>query len=98
MRESRLQQKCLDWLQENYPDILAANIHGSGWSNKGFPDVLCCINGLFVAFELKVGLNEMDAAQRLWRKRILRAGGTHLAPYTLDEFIENVRSIMHDSV
>ncbi len=96
MRENRLQEKCLNWLQECHPEILAANVHGSGWSNKGFPDVLCCIGGRFVAFELKVGLNEMDSAQRIWRNRIQRSGGIHFAPYTLDEFKENVRSVLHD--
>lgn len=87
MRETNLQAKCLKWLEETYPrDALAANIHGGGWSSKGFPDVLCCIGGLFVAFELKVGENQMDAAQRIWRKRIIQAGGRHYCPRTLVEF------------
>ena len=90
-RESNLQSKCLDWLGEHHPnDVLPANIHGGGWSVKGFPDVVCCIHGLYVAFELKVGENDMQSDQRIWRKRILKAGGLHYCPRTLDEFISCV--------
>jgi hypothetical protein len=91
MRENSLQSKCLSWLGEHHPDdVLPANVHGGGWSIKGFPDVLCCIKGRYVAFELKVGENEMDAAQRIWRNRILKAGGSHYCPRSLEAFIEAV--------
>lgn len=91
MRENSLQRKCLHWLGEHHPDdVLPANMHGGGWTNKGFPDVLCCIRGRYVAFELKVGENQMDDAQKIWRKRILAAGGSHHCPRTLEAFIEAV--------
>lgn len=93
MRESSLQQKCLDWLGVHQPDVLPANIHGGGWSIKGFPDLLCCIKGRYVAFELKVGENDMQSDQRIWRKRILKAGGLHFCPRTVEEFAEIVNQI-----
>ena len=98
MRESKLQAKCLEWLGEHHPrDVLPANIHGGGWSAKGFPDIICCIRGHFVAFELKVGDNQMDAAQRIWRTRILTAGGRHFCPRSLNEFIQAVESVVNRS-
>lgn len=92
MRENALQDKCIDWLRTVHPDIVLANIHGGGWGAKGFPDLITCIHGRFVAFELKVGNNDMDAAQRIWKKRIERAGGVVYKPYTLEEFQSYVRN------
>lgn len=97
MSESGLQRKCLEWLRVNHPrDICAANIHGGGWSAKGFPDLILCIDGRFCAFELKVGENGMQSDQRVWKKRIERAGGLHFTPYTLEEFINDVEDVLHD--
>ena len=95
MREASLQSQCLKWLGEHHPtDVLPANIHGGGWTEKGFPDVVCCIRGRYVAFELKVGDNQMSSAQRIWKTRILRAGGLHYCPRTLGEFITIVERIV----
>jgi len=97
VRENKLQSDCLKWLEEHHPyDVLPANIHGGGWTNKGFPDVICCIKGKYVAFELKVGENQMDGAQRLWRKRILRSGGQHHCPRTLEAFKEIIERNLAD--
>lgn len=93
MRENSLQAKCLKWLEAHHPKgVLPANMHGGGWTNKGFPDVLCCIRGRYVAFELKVGENQMDDAQKIWRKRILAAGGSHYCPRTVEAFAEAVEN------
>lgn len=87
MKESLLQYECLEYLKR-YPDILAVNIHGGGWSAKGFPDLVVCVNGRFAAFELKVGENGMQTDQRIWKKRIERAGGLHFVPRSLGEFVK----------
>lgn len=67
-------------------DIYYINVHGSGWGGKGTPDLIVCANGKFVAFELKVGDNQLSPAQRIHKKRIKRSGGLHYVPRTLDEF------------
>ena len=38
MRERDLQRKCIAWCRGR--GLLAVNVHGSGYSNKGFPDLL----------------------------------------------------------
>ena len=86
MRESKLQQDCIKYLKSK--GIYYINIHGGGWSAKGAPDLIACINGKFVAFELKVGENEMQPDQRAHMKRIKANGGLHYCPRTLDEFIQ----------
>lgn len=96
MKEHDLQSQCLKVLREQYPEIVGANIHGGGWSAKGFPDLILCIRGKFVAFELKVGKNGMQSDQRIWKKRIERAGGFHFVPRTVEEFVEIVEGLCHD--
>lgn len=95
MLEKTLQSECLDYIKQ-YRDIVCANIHGGGWANKGFPDLVACIKGKYVAFELKVGSNKMENAQRLWKKRIEQAGGLHFEIRTIDEFKKTIEDIIND--
>ena len=86
MRESKLQQECVKYLKSK--GIYYINIHGGGWGAKGVPDLITCINGKFITFELKVGDNDMQSDQRIHMKRIKANGGLHYCPRTLDEFIQ----------
>lgn len=82
MRESSLQSRCLSRLKlEGY----VLNIHGGSFGSRGTPDILACIHGKFVAFELKVGDNDLEPAQIIHRKRILRHGGFHFCIRTMEE-------------
>lgn len=92
--EKKLQDKCIKFLKSK--GIYYINQFGNGWSSKGAPDLTVCINGLFVAFELKVGENDLQADQILHRRRIIKNGGLHYAPYTLEEFIKIVEDLMSD--
>lgn len=93
MRESELQEKCIEYLKKN--DIYYINKYGDGRSAKGCPDLLCCINGKFVAFELKVGNGKMKPDQRIHKVRIERSGGIHYTPRSLDEFKVMINRNMH---
>lgn len=90
MKESKLQQDCIKYLKSK--SIYYVNIHGGGWGAKGAPDLIACIHGKFVAFELKVGDNDMQPDQRIHKKRIETNGGSHYCPRTLEEFINIVES------
>lgn len=92
--ETKLQDKCIDYLKQNR--IYYLNLYGDGFSGKGKPDLLACINGKFVAFELKVGANDMQDDQRIHKLRIERSGGLHFSPYTLEEFIAIVKEVSQE--
>jgi hypothetical protein len=94
MRESKLQQECVKYLKSK--GIYYINIHGGGWGAKGAPDLITCINGKFVAFELKTGDNDMQPDQQIHRKRIVTNGGRHYCPRSLQEFISIVREVQDD--
>ena len=89
--EKKLQDKAIEYLEKI--GIYNLNLFGDGWSGKGKPDLLICINGRFVAFELKYGENNLSDAQKLHRLWIQRSGGLHYSPYTLDEFINIVEEL-----
>jgi hypothetical protein len=89
--ETKLQDKCIAYLKKKR--IYYLNLYGDGFSGKGKPDLLACINGKFVAFELKVGANNMQDDQRIHKLRIERSGGLHFSPYTLEEFIAIVKEV-----
>lgn len=92
--ETKLQEKAISYLKEKR--IYHINKFGDGWSAKGAPDLIVCINGRFVAFELKVGENDLQDDQKIHRLRIRRSGGLHYSPYTLEEFIEIVDGLLNE--
>ena len=88
--EKRLQDKAIRYLKGR--GIYYLNLFGDGYSGKGKPDLIVCIKGQFVAFELKVGANNMQDDQIIHKIRIERSGGLHFSPYTFEEF----KKIMED--
>lgn len=88
--EKRLQDKAIRYLKGR--GIYYLNLFGDGMSGKGKPDLIVCIKGRFVAFELKVGANNMQDDQIIHKIRIERSGGLHFSPYTFEEF----KKIMED--
>lgn len=90
-KEKKLQDKCISYLKAN--KIYYLNLYGDGHSGKGKPDIIACINGMFVAFELKVDANNMQSDQKIHKLRIERSGGLHYTPRTLSEFIKIVKDL-----
>ena len=93
-REKKLQDKVVRYLRER--GIYYLNLYGDGFSGKGKPDIIACINGRFVAFELKVGSNGMQDDQKIHKLRIERSNGLHYSPYTLEEFISIVEDLLNE--
>lgn len=93
-KEKKLQDKAIAYLKDR--GIYYINKYGDGRTAKGAPDLLTCIKGRFVAFELKVGSNDMQDDQKIHKLRIERSGGLHYSPYTLEEFINIVEEVLND--
>ena len=89
--EKKLQDKAIRYLRER--GIYYLKLFGDGMTGKGKPDLIVCINGRFVAFELKVGENDLQDDQKIHRIRIKRSRGLHYAPYTIEEFINIVEDL-----
>ena len=95
-RESTLQTKCIQHLKRLR--IYNINIYGAGRSGKGAPDVIACINGRFVAFEFKIGSNDMQSDQVIHKRRITENGGLHFVPRSLEEFQKIVEEVIADEL
>ena len=91
--EKKLQDKAIAYLKEN--KIYYLNQFGDGFTGKGKPDLVTCINGKFVAFELKVGKNNLQDDQVIHKRRIEKSNGLHFSPYTISEFIEIVERLKY---
>lgn len=90
--ESQFQKKAMEYLKDK--GIYHINIYGSGRTAKGAPDIIACIKGKFVAFELKVGKNKPQPDQIIHERRIKRSGGLHYYPYNMAEFTKIVDSLI----
>ena len=90
--EKKLQDNVISYLKGR--GIYYLNLYGDGRSGKGKPDIIACIGGRFVAFELKVGSNDMQDDQKIHKLRIERSGGLHYSPYSESEFIEIVEDLI----
>lgn len=92
MRESALQKRCLNWVSDAYRGkLLAVNIHGGGYSNKGFPDLLVFGRGRAVAVELKSDSGyTVQADQIVWRSRFIKADVPHYVIRDFDTFKKTI--------
>jgi hypothetical protein len=49
--------------------------HGSPYGTAGLPDVICCLDGRFVAFEVKTPAGKLTKLQEITMQRIQAVGG-----------------------
>ena len=92
MRETVFQAKCIKWVAKNYKGkVWTANIHGSGYSNKGFPDLLMFGQGKVIVVELKSDSGyKLQPDQLIWKNRFSKAGITHYVIKSFDAFCSMV--------
>ena len=49
--------------------------HGGIYGTSGLPDIICCVTGRFVAFEVKTESGKLSKLQELTIAKITAAGG-----------------------
>lgn len=64
--------------------------HGNMFSKAGTPDLIACINGKFVAIEVKQPGGVVSALQKAHIKLIERSGGVAFVAYSLEEAKRNL--------
>lgn len=82
MGEKGFENKVKQWLREQGWYYLKT--HGDGYQTKGTPDLLCCINGVFVGLELKSDKGRPTPLQIKRLDEIEKAGGLGLVVYPKD--------------
>ena len=69
-------------------------IHVSEFAAAGTPDLICCVAGHFIAFEVKGPKEEPTELQAYTIERIQSAGGTSAVVHTPEEAIAIVSRIV----
>ena len=72
------------------PDCFCWKEHGGMYGTAGLPDIICCIKGRFVAFEVKTEKGKLTKLQEITIQRIQRAKGEAYKVTSRDE----VKSIL----
>lgn len=85
--ETKLQQSIQKYLRSI--GAYCFKVHGNTYMKRGIPDIICCHKGLFYGIECKVGYNKMSDVQEAHRDMIIKAGGTHICAYNLDD-VKNI--------
>lgn len=83
MKESQFQAKVVKYLR-SLPNTWLVNIWGGGFQTAGVPDVIACINGRFIALELKVEQGRASPLQSRNIEKINEAGGYARVVYPKD--------------
>lgn len=95
-RESTFQTKIIKYLESQGAYVLKYN--ASGISKTGVPDLIACVNGVFVAIEVKAPNGVVSKLQEYNLKQIHNAGGVGLILYPkgFDEFKKIVTKIFDE--
>lgn len=90
--ETRLVAKMRKAGQEEYGKrLVVVKYHGGAYSEAGVSDLLCCIDGVFVAVEVKAGTAYgVTVKQQAFLDRITSAGGVAAVCKSVEEFLETL--------
>lgn len=84
MAEKEITNKILKYLKsQDY--CFSFKEHGGRFGTAGIPDIICCFNGRFVAFEVKTAIGKLSKLQEVTIQKIKDAKGEAFKVTSLDE-------------
>lgn len=94
MLEKDIENKIKRWLSSK--GIYHFKVHGSSFMPPGIPDIIACVNGMFVGIEVKnAGLKRNQSEQqKIHEELIIKSGGR----YILADSLENVQECLCDII
>ena len=93
MKEKTITNQILKYLKSE-PECFAFKEHGGIYGVSGIPDVICCYNGKFVAFEVKTLQGKLSRLQEIMIKRINNAGGMAFKVTSLQEVKDILKGVV----
>ena len=82
-QERELKRDVLNWLNLQGCYVFTQGMHTRTGGRCGTPDILACVQGRFLAIELKVADGRLEPAQATEIERIRTAGGCAIVAHTL---------------
>jgi len=89
-------EKTIENSIKRYLDSIGAwhiKTHGSLFSKAGVPDIIACVNGIFVAIEVKKTGGVVSELQKANIKLIQHAGGIAFVSYSLKETKQHLKEL-----
>ena len=93
MKETDIARAILDYLK-TVPGCFAWKEHGGMYGTAGIPDIICCMGGRFLAFEVKTQTGKVTKLQESTMRKIIAAGGTALVVRSVDEVKAVIGSLL----
>lgn len=87
MKESVIQNKIIKYLKS----IGAYTIKTISTNRNGTPDILCCLDGKFIALEVKTNKGITSALQEHHIKEIIKSGGVAAVVRSIDDVKRCIR-------
>ena len=84
MKERVIVRRILEYLK-TLPDCFAWKEHGGMYGTAGIPDIICCMDGRFFAFEVKNENGKATKLQEATIRKIRAAGGTAAVVRSVEE-------------
>lgn len=84
MKEKTITNRILKYLKAQ-PYCFAFKEHGGMYGTAGIPDIICCYNGKFIAFEVKTEKGKLSQLQEVTIQRIKDARGKAYKVTSLEE-------------
>jgi hypothetical protein len=75
------------------PDCFVWKEHGGMYGHSGLPDIICCIGGRFVAFEVKTQAGKLSTLQEITLRKINAAKGRAYKVTSLQEVKDIVANL-----
>lgn len=90
--EKLFENKVKRFLKQFPNRIWFTKIWGGGFQKSGIPDLICCVNGVFITVELKASNGHASELQKYNTNLINEAGGVGIILYP--EGFENFKKIV----
>lgn len=87
-QETRITGNITEALGEDFPESFFFKVLGSAFSMPGVPDLIGCIDGRFIALEVKTSIGKPSKIQLHVISIILRAGGIAGVVRSYDDVLE----------
>ena len=97
MLEKDIQRQVLRWLNSQR-GIYAFKVVQGMYSQIGISDIIACVNGKFVAFEIKRPGAKATKLQKYFLYRINECGGYGYVVYSLDEVKEIIGRLQNEGI
>lgn len=89
MSESKIQNKIIDYLNSKG----AYTVKTISTNRSGTPDIICCLNGLFVALEVKTRKGIVSELQKYHLEEINKSGGIGAVVRSVEEVKEILKEL-----